>query len=67
MTAGVGVASLFGAEQEKLTQIQTKLQAVMAVTMGIQQVANTLNKDSFFTYTLLAGAKMKWAAAQSYL
>lgn len=67
MTAGVGVASLFGAEQEKLAQIQTKLQAVMAVTMGIQQVANTLNKDSFFTHTLLAGAKMKWAAAQSYL
>ncbi|TCO86214.1 hypothetical protein EV202_1434 [Bacteroides heparinolyticus] len=67
MTAGVGVASLFGAEQEKLAHIQTKLQAVMAVTMGIQQVANTLNKDSFFTHTLLAGAKMKWAAAQSYL
>ncbi|MBR8705890.1 hypothetical protein [Bacteroides pyogenes] len=67
MTAGVGVASLFGAEQEKLSQIQTKLQAVMAITIGIQQVANTLNKDSFFTHTLLAGAKMKWAAAQSYL
>lgn len=67
MTAGVGVASLFGAEQEKLSQIQTKLQAVMAITIGIQQVANTLNKDSFFTHTLLAGAKKRWAAAQFYL
>ena len=43
MTAGVGVASLFGVEQEKLAEIQTRLQAVMAITMGVQQVANTLN------------------------
>lgn len=67
MTAGVGVASLFGAEQEKLAQIQTKLQAVMAVTMGIQQVANTLNKDSFFTHTLLAKGKNLLTAANTRL
>ncbi|ERI85164.1 hypothetical protein HMPREF1981_02051 [Bacteroides pyogenes F0041] len=67
MTAGVGVASLFGAEQEKLSQIQTKLQAVMAITIGIQQVANTLNKDSFFTHTLLAKGKNLLTAANTRL
>lgn len=57
MTAGVGVASLFGMEEEKLAKIQTKLQAVMAITMGVQQVANTLNKDSYFTHVLLTKGK----------
>ena len=57
MTAGVVVASLFGMEEEKLAKIQTKLQAVMAITMGVQQVANTLNKDSYFTHVLLTKGK----------
>lgn len=57
MTAGVGVASLFGMEEEKLAKIQTKLQAVMAITIGVQQVANTLNKDSYFTHVLLTKGK----------
>lgn len=56
MSAGVGVASLFGAEDEKLTQIQTRLQSVMAITIGLQQVATTLNKDSYFSRVLLAKA-----------
>lgn len=67
MTTGVGVASLFGVEQEKLVQIQTRLQAVMAITMGVQQVANTLNKDSYFTHVLLAGAKNMLTAATTRL
>lgn len=65
MTAGVGVASLFGVEQEKLAEIQTRLQAVMAITMGVQQVANTLNKDSYFTHVLLTGAKNMLTAANT--
>lgn len=67
MTAGVGVASLFGVEQEKLAEIQTRLQAVMAITMGVQQVANTLNKDSYFTHVLLTGAKNMLTAATTRL
>lgn len=67
MTAGVGVASLFGMEEEKLARIQTRLQAVMAITMGVQQVANTLNKDSYFTHVLLAGAKNMLTAANTRL
>ncbi len=67
MSAGVGIASLFGAEQEKLQQIQVRLQSVMATTIGLQQVAQTLNKDSYFSIVLLQGAKKKWAAAQALL
>lgn len=67
MAAGVGVASLFGMEEEKLAQIQTKLQAVMAITMGVQQVANTLNKDSYFTHVLLAKGKVMLTAANTRL
>lgn len=67
MSAGVGIASLFGTSQEKLAQIQTRLQAVMATTIGLQQVAQTLNKDSYFSIVLLQGAKKKWASAQALL
>lgn len=67
MTAAVGVASLFGMEEEKLAQIQTRLQAVMAITMGVQQVATTLNKDSYFTIVLLAKAKTMLTAANTRL
>lgn len=67
MSAGVGIASLFGASQEKLQEIQTRLQAVMAITIGLQQVAQTLNKDSYFSIVILQGAKKKWAAAQAIL
>lgn len=67
MTAGTGVASLFGMEEEKLAKIQTKLQAVMAITIGVQQVANTLNKDSYFTHVLLAKGKTMLTAANTRL
>ena len=67
MSAGVGIASMFGTSQEKLAQIQTRLQAVMATTIGLQQVAQTLNKDSYFSIVLLSKAKKGWAAAQALL
>ncbi len=40
-----------------------KVQALMSVTMGLQQVANTLNKDSAFMLTTVARAKELLAAA----
>lgn len=63
MSAAVGVASLFGAEQEELARIQTRLQSVMAITIGLQQVAEALNKDSYFSVVLLSKAKTMLAAA----
>ena len=63
MTAGVGTLSLFGMKSEQLAAIQTRLQAVMAITMGVQQVANVLNKDSYLSHILLVKAKDLLAAA----
>ena len=63
MSAAVGAAALLGAENEELTKIQTRLQAVMAITIGLQQVSEMINKDSYFSVVLLTKAKMWWAAA----
>ncbi len=63
MSAATGVAALMGAEDEELAKIQTRLQAVMAITIGLQQVSETINKDSYFTTVLLVKAKTMWAAA----
>jgi hypothetical protein len=62
MTAGVGAMSLFGAENEELQKIQTRLQSVMAITIGLQQVSETLDKDSYFSVVLLNKAKTAYAA-----
>lgn len=67
LTAGIGVASLFGAEQEQLAKIQTRLQAAMAITMGIQQVAEQLNKSSYLATVLLTKAKAGLAAANLWV
>lgn len=56
-TAATGALSLFASENENLQKIQTRLQSVMAITMGLQQVFNTLNKDSAFR--LVTVVKMK--------
>lgn len=63
LSAATGVAALFGAENEELARIQTRLQAVMAITIGVQQVSETLNKDSYFTMDALVKIKKVWAAA----
>lgn len=56
-TTATGALSLFASENENLQKIQTRLQSVMAITMGLQQVFNTLNKDSAFR--LVTVVKMK--------
>lgn len=61
MSAAVGTAALLGAENEELTKVQTRLQAVMAITIGLQQVAETLNKDSYFRVHLLSKANELWS------
>ena len=41
-----GAAALFGAENDDLQKLMVKLQSVMAITVGLQQVGNALQKDS---------------------
>ena len=67
VTAGTGVMSLFVGENEELARVQTRLQSVMAITMGIQQVFNALNKDSAFRIKFVSKVTDMWTAANARL
>lgn len=56
-TMATGVMGAFASENENLVKIQTRVQSVLAITMGLQQVMNALNKDSAFR--LVTVVKMK--------
>lgn len=62
-TTATGVMSLFASENENLAKIQASVQSVMAITMGLQQVFNALNKDSAFRLVTLTKAKEFLTAA----
>ncbi len=66
-TSATGALSLFASENENLARIQTRVQSVMAVTMGLQQVMNTLNKDSAFRLVTVVKLKNLLTAANSRL
>lgn len=61
-SAAQGVIGLFGAENENLQKIMLRVQSLMSITMGLQQVANTLNKDSYFTVVILAKIRAAYNA-----
>ena len=56
-SAAQGAVALFAGENENLQKIMLKVQALMSITMGLQQVANALNKDSAFMLVTVAKAK----------
>lgn len=60
-SAATGAISLFAGENENLQKVMTKVQSVMAIAMGMQSVAQTLNKDSAFQLVTLNGLKEWWA------
>ena len=66
-TAATGALSLFTSENENLAKVQARVQSVMAVTMGLQQVFNTLNKDSAFRLVTVTKAKNMLTAANARL
>ncbi len=59
-SVATGIFGLYGAENEHLQSIMLKVQSLMAITMGLQQVSNTLNKDSAFSLVTLNGLKQLW-------
>lgn len=61
-SAAQGVIGLFAGENENLVKIQTRIQSLMAITMGLQQAANTLNNDSYFSLVTLTKAKQAFSA-----
>lgn len=66
-SAGSGIVSLFTRDNEKLMEVQTKMQSVMAVMMGIQQVSNTLHATSAFRIVTCRKVTELWTAAQNGL
>lgn len=59
-TAAQGVMSLFVSDNERLMRIQTKLQALMSILIGLQQTANTLHEASAFRLTTMRKATELW-------
>ena len=66
-SAAQGALSLFGVENNKVQEAMLKVQSLMAITTGLQQVANALNKDSAFQLVIVAKAKGMLAAATTRL
>ncbi|UFK27517.1 tape measure domain protein [Elizabethkingia phage TCUEAP3] len=58
-----GVMALLGVEEENLQKIMLKVQSLLAITIGLQQISDALNKKSAFSTIVLAKAKEIWAAA----
>lgn len=56
-SAAQGAVGLFAGENENLQKIMVKVQSLMAITIGLQQVAKTLNKDSYTQIVLVRKAK----------
>jgi hypothetical protein len=65
--AGGGAVALFAGENENLQKIQTKVQGLMAITIGLQQVSTALNKDSAFMTITVVKAKQGWLAVEKGL
>lgn len=63
-SAAQGAMSLFGVENDKVQEAMLKVQSLMAITTGLQQVANALNKDSAFQLVIVRKAKELLAAAE---
>lgn len=59
-TAAQGAIALFAGENENLQKIMLKVQSLMSITMGLQQAAQALNKDSAFQLVTLNGLREWW-------
>lgn len=66
-SAGAGAVGLFAGENENLMKIQTRVQSLMAITIGLQQVSSTLEKDSAFRTVTMVKAKEMWVSAEKAL
>jgi hypothetical protein len=64
-TAATGVMTLFGSKNDELQKAMLKVQAVMSISMGIQQTLNALNKDSAFRLGVIGRLEKAWAAAKA--
>lgn len=61
--AGQGIIGAFTSDTEKLVKIQTRLQSIMGIIMGMTQVSKTLHETSEFRTTTLTKVTELWNAA----
>lgn len=60
-SAAQGAVGLFAGKNEDLQKIMVKVQSLMAITIGLQQVSQTLHEKSAFSLKILGGIKQWWA------
>lgn len=62
-----GAVGLFTKDNERLMEIQTKIQGAMSITMGLQQVNQTLLVNSAFRVGVVEKVTKSWTVAQNAL
>lgn len=67
LSAGAGAMGIFNQNSEEYNKLQTKMQSLMAITIGLQQVQNTLHQTSAFRIQTVTKAKQLWTAATNRL
>ena len=60
LSAAAGAAGMLAGENKNLQLVMTKVQSLMAITVGLQQVQQTLDKDSAFRLVTINGLKAWW-------
>lgn len=61
-SASTGALALFNNDSEKMAKIQTQLQKVMAISIGLMQVSNALHSTSAFRITTVTKVTQFWSA-----
>ena len=67
LSAGGGALGLLNANSKEYAAIQTKVQSLMAIAIGLQQVQNALHQTSAFRIQTVTKAKQLWTAATTRL
>ena len=65
MATGHSIMGLFASDNENLNRIMMKTQALLAVTVTLQQLHNTVTNEGIFGVTSLTTAKNAWAAVNT--
>ena len=67
LSAGAGAMGLLNIKNEDYARLQTRIQSLMAITIGLQQVQNTLHQTSAFRLHTVARGKQAWTSAVTFL
>ncbi|NLO71969.1 MAG: hypothetical protein GX102_13700 [Porphyromonadaceae bacterium] len=67
MSAGAGAMGLLNEKSEDYAKIQAKVQSMIAITIGLQQVQKTLYETSAFRVQAVTKAKQLWNVATQNL